>query len=162
MSIINWLRNIFTKSQHMAADGTIMSSFWRIVVTDVLSAGVYDDDEADTMATKMTEVLRRTSTAAVPLQAYVFVHKHTDPESSSEAGVTYHWRETSHYDIHGLVHLQGVSLTENELCQNVLDTIMDKMQHSQYYLDAYRLWSFVQLSEHQYKDMYQDDLDRAL
>ena len=138
------------------------SSFWRIVVTDDLSAGVYDDDEADTTATKMTEVLRRTASAALPLQAYVFVHKHTDPEFSSEAGVTYRWRETSHYDIHALVHLQGVSLTELELSENVLSTIMNKMEHSQYYIAAYHTWSFVQLSEQQYSTMYEDDLNRAL
>ena len=111
----NWLSKIFTKSQQMAADGSMASSFWRIIVTDDLSAGAYEDDEADTTATKMTEELRRTASAALPLQAYVLVHKHTDPEFSSEAGVTYRWRETSHYDIHGLLHLQGVSLTELEL-----------------------------------------------
>ena len=161
MWIINRLAEILTKPQQMAADGSMTSSFWRIVVTDDLSAGVYDDDEADTTATRMTEVLRRTASAALPLQAYVFVHKHTNPEFSSDAGVTYHWRETSHYDIHGLLHLQGVSLTELELSENVLDTI-GKMEHSHRYLAAYRWWSFVQLSEQQYNAMYQDDLDRAL
>jgi len=161
MWIINWLAEIFTKPHQMAADGSMASNYWRIVVTDDMSADLYDDDEADTMATKMTVVLRRTASAAVPLQAYVFVHKHTEPENSSDAGVTYHWRETSHYDIHGLLHLQGASLTESELSENVLSAI-DNNEHSQYYLTAYHLWSFVRLSEQQYIAMYQDDLDRAL
>ena len=162
MWIINWLSNIFTKSRHMAADGSITSSFWRIVVTDDLSASAYDDDEADTAATKITQVLRRTNTAAVPLQAYVFIHKYTDPAFDSADGVTFRWRETSHYDIHGLVHLQGVSLSELELRENVLHTINAKMTDSQYFLAAYQSWSFVQLSQQQYSAMYIDDLNRAL
>ena len=162
MSIISWLSNLFTNYQHMAADGTNASSFWRIVVTDDLSAAAYDDDEADTTATKMTDVLRRTASAAVPLQADVFIHKFADATIDCANGVNRHWRQPSHYDIHGLVHLQGVSLTENELSENVLNTIMDKMEHSQYYLAAYHTWSFVQLSEQQYNTMYEDDLNRAL
>ena len=54
------------------------------------------------------------------------------------------------------------SIDKRGMSENVLSTIMHKMEHSQYFTAAYHTWSFVQLSEQQYNDMYQDDLDRAL
>jgi len=144
----------------MASNGDMTSSFWRIFVTEGLDACAYNDYEAATAATEITVVLRRTAVASLPLQAYVFNHKYTDPAFSTAAGVTNRWREPSHYDIHGLVHLQGISLSELELRENLLDTIRDKMEDS--YLTAYHSWSFVQLSEQQYSAMYEDDLNRAL
>ena len=142
----------------MASNASMESSFWRILVNDDLDANTYDDDQADTAATEITMVLRRTASASVPLQAHVFNLKYTDPAISNAAGVTYHWREPSHYDIHALVHLQGISLSENELRENLLDTIRD-MDES--YLDAYHSWTFVQLTEQAYKLMYEDDLNHA-
>ena len=159
MWAINWLVKTFTKSHQMASNGDMTSSFWRIAVTDGLDASAYNDDEAATAATEIAVVLRRTAVASVPLQAYVFNHKYTDPAFSTAAGVTSRWREPSHYDIHGLVHLQGISLSEHELRENLLDTIR-LMDDS--YLTAYHSWSFVQLSEQQYSAMYEDDLNRAL
>ena len=56
------------------------------------------------------------------------------------------------------MHLQGISLSENELRENLLDTIRDTDEP---YLVAYHSWTFVQLTEEAYKLMYEDDLNHA-
>ena len=82
----------FRQKMAAAEGNTAVSFFWRIDVSDGLNASVCNDDDADTAATEMTVVLRRAATTNLPLQAYVFNHKYTEPACDFGDGVTRRWR----------------------------------------------------------------------
>ena len=162
MWCVSWITMAVSKfRQKMAAaeGNTAVSFFWRIDVSDGLNASVCNDDDADTAATEMTVVLRRAAATNLPLQAYVFNHKYTESACDFGDGVTRRWREPSHFDVHGLVHLQGdVSFSELDLRGRLLE-MMETMDPL--YLNGYHTWSFIQIGEREYSSMCEEDLHRA-
>lgn len=159
---VNIKENAYTNNRERSMESEECepsSCFWRIDVCGDLNAGSYDDDDACAASVAMSTVLQRAAVTNLPLLAYVYNHKYTDPAYNSVDGVTRRWREPSHFDVHGLVRLLGgAGLRELGLCEKLLEAVDSTHQ---LYLDDYHSWSFTQITEEEFNTMYEEDMDRA-
>ena len=139
--------------------GAPRSLFWRIDVSGDLDVGAYDDEDACSAASAMSVVLRSVALTNLPLLAHVYDHKCTDPAYNDVDGVIRRWREPSHFDVHGLVRVQGdVAISEIALREKLMEAV-DSMELL--YLDDYLSWSLTDLSEVEFNTMSEEDMNRA-
>ena len=144
----------------MENDEQAASSFWRIDIADMNSAD-FNADDAQIAGDSIAEVLRRVAVVMdLPLEACVYTHSFTDAYYDSADGVAHRWREPKWFTVHALVHvLGGVRLIEDAFRGKLLAAMHDMPPE---YYDKYHSWEFMLIDEKMFKDMHEEDLDRAV